>query len=222
MTICAGCRVRHLICDTNSICTECEKSGRECVRLNVRFRHLVCPSETITRADCSKYEFFFDGQQTWIDTNGKLEFVAETDSSTHASPTHEPERNVFGAISLNAEPRSAQTEQPSLRFMVGSASHTPTIQASVPDDDTPDYSAALKQVPHNPPSKELTENPPRLPSQSSREASQPSAMSVSHIESILPAPQLAGPLQSLQEGKLLQHFVTHLAPWVCTGLLLVS
>ena len=222
MTICAGCRVRHLICDTNSVCIECQKSGRECVRLNVRFRHLVCPSETITRADYSKYEFFFDGQQTWIDTNGKLEFVAESDSSTHASPTHEPERNLFDAVSLNAESRSAQTEQPSLRFMVGSTSHTPTVQASVPDEDPPDYLAALKQVPHNRPRKEVLDSASKLPSQPSREASQFSATSVSYIESMLPAPQLAGPLQSLQEGKLLQHFVTHLAPWVCTDFLLVS
>lgn len=222
MTKCAGCRVRHLNCDTNSICTECEKSGRECVRLNVRFRHLVCPSETITRADYSKYEFFFDGEQTWIDTNGKVEFVADSDISAYASPTHELESNVFDAVSLNTESRLALAEQPSSRFSVGSTPRTSTVQASVPDDDPPDYLAALKHMPHDPARKVLLENASKLPVQLSREASQPSATSVFYIGSVLPAPGLAGPLESLQEGKLLQHFVTHLAPWVCIDFLLVS
>lgn len=216
MTKCAGCRVRHLNCDAKSICTECEKSDRECVRLNVRFRHLVCPSETITRADYSKYEFFFDGQQTWIDTSGKIEFVAGSDSSIYASPTHEQESNVFDAVSLNIEPHPALAEQPSSSFMVGSTSHTPKIQTPIPDDDPPDYSAAMRHAPPKLSGKVFLDNASKFSVQSSREVSRPSATTGSDIESVLQAPKLAGPLESLQEGKLLQNFVTHLAPWVCT------
>lgn len=216
MTRCAGCRVRHLNCDPHSICTECEKSGRECVRLNVRFRHLVCPSETITREDYSKYEFFFDGQQTWIDTTGKVEFVTESDSSTHTSPAQNLESNVIDTVSLGAEPRAILTEQPPSKFMVGSNSHTPTLQASIPDDDPPDYLAATKHVSHNPSGKVFLTNASNFLVQSSKETSRPSATNGSDIESVLPVPGLAGPLKSLHEGKLLQHFVIHLAPWVCT------
>ena len=144
MTKCAGCRVRHLNCDTYPTCIECEKSGRVCVPFNVRFRHLVCPSEMITRADYSKHQFF-DGEQTWIDTNGKLEFVARSDSSADASPTNELENNIFDAVSLNAEPRPALLDQPSSMFVFGSTSHTPTVQASVLGEDPPDYLAALEQ-----------------------------------------------------------------------------
>ena len=143
MTICPGCRVRHLNCDTHPTCIECEKSGRECVPFDDRFRHLVCPSERITRADYSKHQFFFDGEQTWIDTNGKLEFVARSDSSADASPTNELENYIFDAVSLNAEPRLALLDQPSSTFVLGSTSHTPIVQASVLDEDPPDYFCSI-------------------------------------------------------------------------------
>ena len=135
MTKCAGCRVQDLNCDTHPTCIECEKSGRECVPFNIRFRHLVCPSERITRADYSKHQIFFNGEQTWIDANGKLEFVARSDSSADTSPTNELENNIFDAASLNAEPWPALVDQPSWTFVLGSTSHTPTVQAFVLDED---------------------------------------------------------------------------------------
>jgi len=228
MTKCAGCRVRHLHCDTYSTCTECEKKGRECVRLNVRFRNLVCPSKRITRADYSKYEFFFDGEQTWIDNNGKVEFVAGSDSSAgaDATPTDELEKNVFDAVGLHAEPRPALVEQPSSTSVLGSTSHTPTVQASILDDDPPDYLAALQQVRHDPPGGVLFDDASKMPAHSLREASQPGEnlscdTSVSYLRRMLPAPEATWTLESLQEGKLFQHFVTHLAPWVYTNVFLV-
>lgn len=226
MTKCAGCRVRHLDCDTHSTCTECEKSGRECVRLNVRFRHLVCPSEKITRANYSKYEFFFDREQTWIETSGKIEFVAESDSSADASPTDEPENPFFNAAGLNAESRPALVKQTSSTFVLRSTAHTPTVQASILNDDQPDYTAVLEQVPHNPPGDTIVEDASKRPAYSFKKTSHPREKlpfdtHVSSLEKVIALPELAWPLKSLQEGKLFQHFVTHLAPWVCKNVLVM-
>ena len=222
MTKCAGCRVRHLNCDTYSICTECEKGGRECIRINVRFRHLVCPSERITRADYSKYEFFFDAEQTWIDTIGNLEFVGASNSSADASPTDEPENTVLDAAGLNAKPQPTLVEQPSSTFMPGPTSYSSEVQASGVDNDTPNYLAALDQVSHDPPDNVLVNNISRIHVHSSREVSHPGEKlpfdtSLSYSGRELPIPELAWPLKSLQEGMLFQHFVTHLAPWACTN-----
>ena len=227
MTICAGCRVRHLNCDTHSTCTECEKSGRECVRLNVRFRHLVCPSERITRANHSKYEFFFDREQTWIENSGKIEFVAESDSSTDAPPTDEPENPFSDADGLNSKSRPALVEQTSSTFVLRSTSHTPTVQASILNDDQPEYMAVLEQVPHNPPDDIIVEDASKRPVYSSRKTSHPGEKPpfdthVSSLEKVIALPELVWPLKSLQEGKLFQHFVTHLAPWVCISVFLVT
>ena len=224
MTKCAGCRVRHLNCDAHSICTECKKSDRECVRLNVRFRHLVCPSQRITRADYGKYEFFFDREQTWVNTNGKFEFVTGCDSSL---PTDEPEHNVLDAVGLNVETPLALVEQPSSTFVLRSASHTPTIEASVLDDEPPEYLVALEQAPHDAPGDVFLDEASEIPAPSLNEASQPGDSlfpdtNTSNTERMLPSLELTWPLKSVQEGKLVQHFVTHLAPWVCTGLVSVG
>lgn len=221
MTKCAGCRVRHLNCDLLSTCTECEKSGRDCVRLSVRFRHLVCPSERITRADYSKYEFFFDREQTWIDTSGKVEFVAGSNSTADASPTDELENTFFDSAGLNAEARLALGEQASSTFELGST-HTPTVRASALDDHQPDYLAALEEVPHGPSSETLVEDTSKRPGHSLREAWQareklPFSENVSYSEKVLPVTELPWPLENLQEGKLFQHFVTHLVPWFDVG-----
>ena len=216
MTKCAGCRVRHLSCDTLPICIECEKSGRECIRLNVRFRNLVCPSTTITRADYSKYEYFFDSEQIWIDTTRKLEFVTENDRSADASPTEEQRDSVFDSVSLDVEPQSSTLIRVSFP-------HTPTTQDSDAGDDLPDYQVALEQMPHAPSGKVPLDDVSKIPVRTLRESSQPaetlrSDTNISDVERVLPPPELVGPLKNLQEGKLLQHFVTHLAPWVCARL----
>lgn len=222
MTKCAGCRVRHLDCDAYSVCTQCKKSGRECVRLNVRFRHLVCPLEKISRADYSKYEFFFDAEQTWVDTNGNIEFVVESESSAYASPVDELGDNVFVTVGQNVEPRPALVEQASSPFRFKSTSLNPTVQASVLDDDPPDYLAALEQRPHDPPGNGLPDHALEIPAHSLRETSRPgeespSSTRVYYQERLPPAPEPAWPLKTLQEGKLLQHFITHLAPWFDVG-----
>ena len=218
MTKCASCRVRHLNCDTSPTCTECKKNGRDCLRLNVRFRHLVCPSQRATPADYSKYEFFFDNEQTWTDINGNLEFVVENDSSASVSPMDELDQ-ISDVIGVNTEPRPALLEQPFPTFELGSTSHTPTIHASVLGDDLSDYMPVFEQASSGPPGKDYLGDASAMPAHSLREASQPgeklpSDTSVSHLRRVLP-------VQSLQEGKLLQHFVTHLAPWVCTNVFLV-
>ena len=220
MTKCAGCRVRHLDCDTRSTCTACEKSGRECLRLNVRFRHLVCPSQRVTRADFTKYDFFFDSEQTWVDTNQKLEFVTGSDVSAHNSPIHNLEDHGYHAEGPNVKSDTPLLEQPPSVSFLGSSPHTPTALAFTPDDDPPDYLTASAQVSRAPPGNATTADASDILSHNLRTPSQltekqPFKKSLFSLERVLSEPELHHPLQSLQEGKLLQHWIAHLAPWVC-------
>ena len=221
MTKCAGCRVRHLNCDTRSTCTACEKSGRECLRLNVRFRHLVCPSERVTRADFTKYDFFFDTEQTWVDnTNQKLEFVTENDISAHPSPTNNLEDDGYHAGGLNVGSETPLLEQPPSVSLFGSTPHTPTALAFTSDGGPQDYSTAPAQVSRDPPGSVATADASDVLSHDMRTATeliekQPLKKSLLSLERVFSEPQLHHPLQSLQEGKLLQHWIAHLAPWVC-------
>ena len=134
MTKCASCRVRHLSCDALPICKECTKSGRECSRFNVRFKHLVCPSREHKPADYSKYEFFFSGEQIWVDVEGKPEFVEDI-KSTVDTPLNE----TFEERSTNSTARYSELgleniEPPASAWADGSTSHTPTIQFPSPSD----------------------------------------------------------------------------------------
>ena len=220
MTKCAGCRVRHLNCDSRSTCRACERSGRECLRLNVRFRHLVCPSERVTRADLTKYDFFFDSEQTWVDTNQKLEFVAGSDISPHPSPTDDLEDDRYHAGGPNVGSKTPLIEEPPSVSFIGSTPHTPPALAFTPDDDPPDYLTAPAQVSRDPPGSAATADASDILSHDIRTASQltekqPLKKNLFSLERVLSEPELQHPLQSLQEGKLLQHWIAHLAPWVC-------
>ena len=220
MTKCAGCRVRHLNCDTRSTCRACEKSGRECLRLNVRFRHLVCPSERVTRANLTKYDFFFDSEQTWVDTNQKLEFVVDSDVSAHDSPTSNLEDNRDHAEGPSVGSDAPLLEQPPPMSFFGSSPHTPTALAFTPDDDPPEYLTAPTQVSRDPPGNVTTADASEISSHHLKITSQltekePANKSLNSLERVLAEPELHRPLQSLQEGKLLQHWIAHLAPWVC-------
>jgi len=216
MTKCAGCRVRHLTCDAHSPCNECDTSGRECVRLNVRFRNLACPSKKISRADYNKYEFFFDGEQTWVDTSGGLKFVAGSDNSDDASIMGDVEDNVFNSVEVTAKSPPALMEKPPSTSILGTATCTPTVQASVPDEDPPDYMVALEQTSYDPPHDVPLEDAPAHCSRGSSQHREKLAPDTSVFcrGGSLSAPEAALPLNSLQEAKLFQHFVTHLAPWV--------
>lgn len=215
--------MRHLKCDTRSTCRACEKSGRECLRLNVRFRHLVCPSERVTRAHLTKYDFFFDSEQTWVDnTDQKLEFVVDSDPSAHNSLTSNLEDDRDHAEGPNVESDTPLLEQPPPVSFFGSSPHTPTALAFTPDDDPPDYLTASAQVSHDPPGNVPTASASDISSHHLRITSQltekePVNKSLSSLERVLAEPELHRPLQSLQEGKLLQHWITHLAPWFDVG-----
>ncbi len=179
----------------------------------------------ITRTDYGKYEFFFDREQTWVDTNGRLEFVCGSDGSADPWPTNELEPSVCDAVGLSAESRSALVELLPSTFVLESTSHTLPVQASIRDNDQSDYLEALEKMPHDPPSSVTYEGTSETPAHSSKEQpgeKLPSDTSVSYSEMVLSTPEPAWPLNSLQEGKLLQHFVTHLAPWVCTNVFLTS
>ena len=212
--------MRHLDCDTRSTCTACEKGGRECLRLNVRFRNLVCPSKRATRADLTKYDFFFDSEQTWVDTNQRLEFVGDSDVSAHNSPTNNLEDDRDHADGPNVESDTLLLEQPPPVAFFGSSPHTPTALAFTPEDDPPDYLTASAQVSRDLPGIVTTASASDISSHHLRITSQltekePVNKSLSSSERGLAEPDLHRPLQSLQEGKLLQQWIAHLAPWVC-------
>ena len=225
MTTCAGCRVRHLKCDTQSPCTECNKNGRECRRLNVRFRNLVCPSERITLADHSKYEFFFDNEQTWIETSTRLRFVDGDDSSDETSLSDKLEETVFDAMGSYVETQPPLLEKRSPTFKLRSTFNTPINRTSDMDDDLSNAPTILEHIPSDSGEHITLDSDSRTPFHSPRGSSQLiEHLSVdtrtSCLEDISRPRQLISPLKSLQEGKLFQHWINHLAPWVCMNLLI--
>ena len=228
MTKCAGCRVRHLNCDTQPTCTECEKSGRECVRLNVRFRYLVCPFETFTAADYSKYEFFFDANQTWVDTNTHLEFVAGENDCADPIRTSEISDTDFAAVEVTAASLSGPVWQSSPTIVSRATSHSPILQVSTLNDDTPGLMAVTEKLPRR--AHEISGNyslyiEPTMEDHPTRTLSPPSHEALSDDLMTVPSTRdCAWPLQDLEECKLFQHFITHLAPWVsmCTFLVLIA
>lgn len=214
MTKCVGCRVRHLTCDALPTCIECEKSGRECTRLNVRFKHLVCPSTEASRADYSKYEFFVDGEQTWIEINGKTEFVPEFDSNS-GTLIDELESNAFNATETPVQVRPERMQQLSPAY-VQSNYHTPIAQALNSDDDPPDYLSAMEQNDSGPSPSMLPKNMPGEATDTLCGApEQLSTNSNSQFpETELLAPGSSCPLKSLRERNLFRRWTTQLAPWV--------
>ena len=205
MTKCAHCRVRHRTCDSGATCKECKKYGRVCVRLNVRFRYLVCPTATITRADLRKYEFFFDLEQTWLDTKGKIDFVSDRDSSPTTSLNVGPDKSFPNASSLDDEPSPALAERSSPTFAFIPDPDFPTMDGFQNTDDPLEDLAAMDQVNGRQDNVIFKDLPA-----DSLEATIPSRGSTA----CLLRGCSVGPLKGLQEGRLFQHWINHIAPWV--------
>ena len=172
------------------------------MRLNVRFRNLVCPIGPLTSADQKKYDYYFDDEQTWIDTSGVLEFVAEDDLNDECSSTYRLENNESPGVSLDDLTQPEAGEEQAASLILDSVIETPTTRAPASDENPPDYSTASVQTPYDPPvddfaGKLSTDN------------------SMLHLGGALSTQHSAWPLENLHEGRLLQHFVTHIAPWVC-------
>ena len=215
MTKCTSCRVRHLKCDQSPTCSECENAGRKCVRgYNIRFRHLAFDgtSKNATRADYSKHEFFFDEEQTWVDANEKVEFVPESDDYSSDSVAGEMTGNIFEGFISDVEGQHAVT----------ATYHTTSNTPAAFNADSPDYmTSSGGRLQKSPPigSSQKESDPltyPLVDESLSGETLRPDSR-VSYPQTPSVAPQLAWPLKNLHEGKLLQHFVTFLAPWVCTN-----
>ena len=213
MAKCSGCRVRHLSCDENSPCTECEKGARECVRLNVRFRNLVCPSNDASTTEQRKFEFFFDKNQVWVEAKGNLDFVKETDLAGETSPTSVHDDVVFGLDGSNMEPGVPLPEQHASTLM-----HDPASETLASADPLPDCSTVMKQVQHNPGDQRSIpiEDVSAQPSEGIRAAENEPTRVIANLsqQGVLSSQLLSFPLANLEEGRLLQHFITHLAPWV--------
>ena len=224
MAICAACRVRHLKCDNQSPCTECKNGDRECLRINVRFRNLVCPPKKTTRADHNKYDFFFEDRQPWVDTQGQLRFVADGDDSAETTPVDEPENNVFNVIHQDTKLHQASMGSSSSASVPASALNATVTQSPFLDKNLPTYSIVPEHVSSNSPEDTLLNSTagtsiysPMESPRPNHQASDNTGLSSSRI--IPSVPQSPWPLTSLQEGKLFQHFITYLAPWVCSNLL---
>ena len=220
MTVCAPCRVRHLKCDAKARCAECEKAGRECVRMNVRFRHLVCPPGKVTQAAYGKYEFFFDSQQTWLDTYETIHFGAENVIDDDSSAINKIDDASSEDISVIARSMPAVTGPAYSTSTIGSTHSPSTEEATITREDLPGNSEDLN-IMHYDSQRRLLDGASTEPMQSLGEASYPtekftSDASISSPTIISSNSQATYSLQSLEECKLLQHFVTHLGPWVST------
>ena len=145
MAKCASCRVRHLSCDALPICNECTKTGRECSRLNVRFKHLVCPSREHNRADYNKYEYSFSPGQPWVDIGRKTKFVDGIKGTFHTPLNDELKDHNVETTERYSEFRRNTVEPPVPARVDALTSHAPTIQIPIPDDNPPDYLAATEQ-----------------------------------------------------------------------------
>lgn len=218
MAKCASCRVRHLSCDALPICNECTKSGRECSRLNVRFKHLVCPSKEHDCADYSKYEFFFSGEQTWVDIEGKTEFVDGIIKGTvdTALIVGLEDRNI-GTTDRYSELRLDTLEPPSSAWADASISQAPASQIAIPDNKPPDYLAATEQgiSLYGDLSRYIVTFLDKFSGEVSQYTGNESINTKgAYSGKALQAPDPAYPLQSVRERRLFQHFISHLAPWV--------
>lgn len=190
------------------------------MRLNVRFRNLVCPADRTTHSDHKKYHFFFEDEQTWIDTSGKLEFIAEDDLGNEVLPSEQLERDPFKAVVKEGEFQPTLAERQSSTFNSETIVDNPPVQTPGLDDDLPDYLTASEPTPYDPPQDTLLDGGSKWSAHPMEEKYEhvekgSANTGMAHVDSVLPTTQLEWPLESLHEAKLLQHFVTHLAPWVC-------
>lgn len=217
MTKCTSCRVRRLECNQSLTCSECENAGRECIRgYNIRFRHLAFDgiSKNATRTDYSKHEFFFDEQQTWVATNERVEFIPENDHFSSDSPAGETTGNIFKGVVSDGEAQHA----------VITPQQTTTKTPVASNADSPDYltpfEERFKKTPSmGRPQKESVPMAYSLVDESLSEETLGPDSRVSYPQTPSVTTELALPLRNLQEGRLLQHFVTFLAPWVCINIL---
>ncbi|KAL6713650.1 hypothetical protein ACLMJK_009115 [Lecanora helva] len=213
------------------------------MRLNVRFRNLVCPSDKATPVQPKKYDFCFDEDQTWVDLNRPIEFVPE-DGLDEGSPTPEKSDHniaVDGAVEENinvdaqevgfystaqegnSEPAALEEQAPTSDSP--SDGDTTPFQTSIPGEDPPEYTAVSEHTPYDPPEHTLLGSVISWPKTAVAEDSAgtrniPDGNDVSFLGSLSRSgnveitSQVKWPLQSLHEAKLLRHFVTYLSPWV--------
>ena len=213
MTKCVDCRVRHLHCNNEIPCQECEKSGRDCRRMSVRFKHLVCPARNATRADYGKYEFFFECEQPWVDLDGIISFAGDSKDISGVLSLEAPDKDDSNASDLergtplDINPSATPTSS-KVTYLDEDVESTPG-----PRDDPPDYAAAVEHIPHDPHIRDTLRGEPNNPDLAMPVLS----TGISSLNETQSASESAWPLKSLKERNLFQHFVTHLAPWVCPG-----
>ena len=204
MVKCAPCRVRHLSCDQNIICTECSKANRECLRgYNLRFRYLTCPSTSPSRADFTKYDFFFSDDQTWVEScgnEGKVEFLRDEDEGRTARIDDGESADVDVATSTGASIDYKAIDSPSAQAF-DNISQVEDFKSSVPtplskldvlaDQSLADAFTSGSDAYATTRHVELQSYP----------------VSRKHCE---------WSVANLRECRLLQHFIEHMAPWVST------
>lgn len=238
MTECAACRVRHLSCDTKCPCQHCEIAGRECVALNIRFRNLVCPSDKISRAESSKYEFFFDRGQRWVEGWRRVVFVDEGvdgdggdkgDDGDDGAVVKGDGGEEGGDLVEELGDGRGEVDKGRVRWDFASvegidsksrderASWLPDTQLITSYDEPPDYLIAVEQGRQDYPRNQPRGTTPNDPRESYQLKGILHAYTGFSSHGAVPNnPGIELPLKSLQQTKLFQHFIIHLAPWVST------
>ncbi|KAF5975251.1 ARCA-like protein [Fusarium bulbicola] len=172
------CKQRHLKCDNDKPCANCQKSDIECVRgFSVRFRHGLNPSIRSGKAvEAKNRDYSFSQDQPWVKTTRALSFVDETPDIINIHDSNNLDtlenfdigRDIDGASNQSSPPltslqtiRSNDTACYSDQERSNSTSIL-RISSSNIDQDRPSKKRAL-----SPSSSGNWKNPSRSPSQKS-------------------------------------------------------
>ncbi|CAF9925192.1 MAG: hypothetical protein ALECFALPRED_003083 [Alectoria fallacina] len=224
---------RQLQGDGKHTCSQCQSAGRVCIRgYNVRFRNLVCPSSTVSPAEYTKYDFFFDVEQEWNIPKVKAEFVDENEAVVSA---YGAEESHTSSSLVNVAPSSGDQHSMGNRLLPDQrvAIHTsPNYEDynNIDQTDTAKFKEPLKSAVLPESSLDEPDEMQQMPSthlerkrrERSPELKFTTFQKSANFDTFRPLPRShfssdamsVWPLRSIEESRLLMHFVQNLGPWV--------
>lgn len=236
MRDCASCRIRHLKCDGQHTCSQCQSADRVCIRgYNIRFRNLVCPSSKASPAEYSKYDFFFEPDQEWNAPNAKVEFVDENEGVVgsygieetdipsplvNVAPSSVKQHSVGDSLppdQRDAVPTSPNYEDYSTIAETSFASFEEPLKSSVQFETSLDEQEEMQQIPSTHLERKRREKSSELKFTTFQRSA--------NFDTFRPLPRShfssdavsVWPLRSIEESRLLIHFIQNLAPWFDVG-----
>ncbi|KAF5547980.1 ARCA-like protein [Fusarium mexicanum] len=158
---CQVCKQRHLKCDNDKPCANCQKSDIECVRgFSVRFRHGLNPSIRSGKAvEAKNRDYSFSQDQPWVKTTRALSFVDETPDIINIHDSNNLDTLENFDIGRDIIDRASNQSSPPLASLQTIRSND---SASYSYQDRPSKKRAL-----SPSSSGNWKNPSRSPSQKS-------------------------------------------------------